>query len=117
MNLTGYSVSSEYLCKDSDNGLDFSVKGEVEVRGVIKGVDICLSETRLKEFYCLSKTSRNHKYNECDNGCEEGACIVNETEIKESEETPLENPENDLEKPIQKIGFFKKIINWFKNLF
>ncbi|MAH03898.1 hypothetical protein CMI39_03890 [Candidatus Pacearchaeota archaeon] len=84
--LTGNLVNTEYSCFDSDGGRDYYVKGETKVRNVSKGIDFCTDDNRLKEYYCLSQTSWNHLYKECENGCKEGVCVSkceNIGEIKE----------------------------------
>lgn len=85
-NLTGKAVSSEFACSDSDGGENYFVKGEVKVGDVSKGIDLCTSETRLKEYYCLSETSWNNKYKECAKGCEEGVCVSECGDIGEIQE-------------------------------
>lgn len=129
--LTGNVINSEkFTCSDSDGGKSFSVKGVVKQGDVVKGTDICTSETRLKEYYCLSETSTNVYYYECPYKCVEGACVEKTSEINQNSDmetstelNPLEKTENPIEsEPVKETGlaesnFFQGFVNWFKDLF
>jgi hypothetical protein len=67
-----------YLCNDSDNGKDYYSQGTVIIRGIKKGTDTCLESKpkRVKEYYCLSKTSYAYTYYDCPYKCLNGRCLT-----------------------------------------
>jgi len=118
--------SDKFICKDSDGGKDFYVQGAIKQGDVVKGTDYCTSDTRLKEYYCLTNTSTLHYYYECEYKCEDGACVEEE---KESEEI-IKDDEVGVDENVEEIkdddkgevretkpSFFQTIIKWFKRFF
>ena len=125
---TGKTVIGDYDCYDSDDGKNFDVKGITRHGEVVKGEDTCVQGNRLKEYYCLSKTSTNHYYYECPNGCKDGRCISGE-DIGIGDEVGVDGIENEVvdlidnnvgeDQLIQEkegINIFQKIIKWIFGL-
>ncbi len=111
--------SGKYSCLDSDGGINYSVQGTVNQGEVVKATDYCTSDTRLKEHYCLSSTTVNHKYYECTYKCVDGACIEEpveeiEEELRDAEEQVEDENEIDGSVKESELGFFQRIISWFK---
>lgn len=75
-------------CTDSDSGKDYSAKGEV-ITPAFKGskdfagtyTDHCdpSGNGALNEYFCTSDTNADYIYYQCPNGCNDGACIEEET--------------------------------------
>jgi hypothetical protein len=126
---TGMSVnyieSEKFICSDSDNGQNYSIKGFVKQGDVVKGTDYCTNATRLKEYYCLTKTSTLYYYYDCPYKCSNGACvekeqegnkeIVNET-VKTFKEESQESAENEVAKE-QELSSLKMMFDKIKKLF
>ncbi len=84
INALGYNGTAAYCepqqltCIDSD-GRNSSVNGSVvstDVYGVPStGVDMCLSQKQVKEFYCENNLSKTETVN-CEDICVSGKCIV-----------------------------------------
>lgn len=75
LEMTGRATLGD--CNDSDNGIDYKVKGVATYGNRDKVyIDECLSRTTLKEYYCLDKGSwiKSDRYM-CQNECVNGACI------------------------------------------
>jgi hypothetical protein len=84
-------VSADSLCRESDNGKEYDVKGYVQY-GVTKYEDLCvlkpdadmrLPESQyLKEYYCESD-ARTHKIVDCKregyDKCKDGVCVSSQT--------------------------------------
>jgi hypothetical protein len=66
-------------CTDSDGGLNFGVRGTVEVKsetGTVRVTDWCDgSGLRLTEFFCLNSMESDALILMCSNGCRDGVCI------------------------------------------
>lgn len=62
-------------CTDTDNGLDYYVRGTAaDVSG--SKTDTCADGGKnLTEYFCLNGTVRYLNYNNCNYGCSNGACI------------------------------------------
>ncbi len=70
-------TSTGIACTDSDNGLDYFVKGSVQDAnrpGLFKTYDKCVSDTRLLEYACKDN-SWHASYFDCQYGCSDGACL------------------------------------------
>lgn len=96
------SVTTTFgTCKDTDGGKVFYKLGTVITNYFTYGygwtsrstTDRCLSDTTLREFFCLRNRRADIKYT-CSNGCNRGACIVPKGEIKVS--VDASNPQNRL---------------------
>ena len=85
-------------CYDSDGGKNYYVRGKTNGYyhgSFIKGRDTCLSDPErrqevnaspyLGELYCEDTTNLNFEVYTCPNGCEDGACIKNETVCTDSD--------------------------------
>jgi len=76
------SVLLSPRCTDTDNGVNYSVKG-ITFAASTNYSDSCSSNNRtLKEYYCYSSSSSTRiysKYYSCPTGCKDGACISNES--------------------------------------
>lgn len=88
-----------YECTDSDDGKDYSVKGETTDFGDTRK-DSCLDSNTLTEFYCeqaegQTRPSRGAKQKKCEYGCKDGVCV------EEPSEEDLERIEN--QKKIQEL--------------
>lgn len=70
--------TEQSTCTDSDGGVNYYVKGEVEKSGVIQ-TDHCDLGT-LTEFSCDENWLVDKKYYACPQGCEDGACVSIEGE-------------------------------------
>ncbi|MBU0585930.1 hypothetical protein KJ780_00290 [Candidatus Micrarchaeota archaeon] len=76
---TGYEcelgVCIQAVCTDSDGGKDKSVFGQVEAGGSMMQ-DECISEFKLKEYYCENGTALSTEL-ACGSGfyCDEGICV------------------------------------------
>jgi hypothetical protein len=77
--LDGRCIGSE-KCKDSDGGLNYFVKGSLDV-GCVSGcktfVDYCVDGEKLLENYC-SEGEPKEKISYCEKGCKEGRCVESE---------------------------------------
>lgn len=60
-------------CADTDNGIFYEIYGEVS--GIFNGVDQCLDEISLREYYCTNGTGTSIVY-ECPSLCKNGACVI-----------------------------------------
>jgi len=73
-------------CTDSDSGSNYFIKGTTEDKGISKTdecyFDSSLGKTLLMEYACYSNELTEHSIDCGGNGCENGACIVPETDIK-----------------------------------
>ncbi|MBD3252649.1 hypothetical protein GF386_02880 [Candidatus Pacearchaeota archaeon] len=67
---------SESVCKDSDNGKEYWIKGEVYVSGNSHS-DYCKTEKILVEKYCLENNMQVVEY-ECPDFCKDGGCASDE---------------------------------------
>lgn len=124
--ITGKAVVSEkFICSDSDDGKNYGVQGVIKQGDLIKGTDYCTTDTRLKEYYCLTETSTSHNYYECPYKCVKGACVEEQTanqgnqefeQISNEEKTIVTEPENKITQE-PKPGFFKRIVNNIKRFF
>ncbi|MBI2670441.1 PEGA domain-containing protein [Candidatus Woesearchaeota archaeon] len=70
---------STYACYDTDNGLDYYVKGTVTVRQQDNNItqqqsDFCSDTITLNEYYCATGSSIASKAYTCPYGCAFGAC-------------------------------------------
>lgn len=80
--ITAEGATAEQSCTDSDGGLNYELAGFVEGIGPngwnYTKFDTCESgdyEGYLKEFYCNGTIAWPKRY-QCDNGCSDGACLV-----------------------------------------
>ncbi len=81
-------VQSEILnmnCQDSDGGIVFEIKGTTSNRFDSK-TDECKDSDKIRETYCSDGGAVFVRTTECQNGCSNGVCIVNENAIQEEEE-------------------------------
>ncbi|MCX8166500.1 MAG: ABC transporter permease [Candidatus Micrarchaeota archaeon] len=62
-------------CSDTDNGIDIYNKGSV-TKGGSTSNDVCLSATRVQEFYCDANNNIKFTNQDCPSGyiCEDGRC-------------------------------------------
>lgn len=86
-------------CTDSDNGKDYSVKGETADFGNTRK-DSCFDSNTVTEFYCeqaegQTRPSRAAEQKICEYGCNDGACVA------EPNEEDLDRIEN--QKKIQEL--------------
>jgi len=68
--------SDTTICTDSDDGIDYDVKGVTCVGNNCK-TDVCLTDNsyyNLKEYYCQSDSMTNKNY-KCPDDCVNGACV------------------------------------------
>lgn len=77
--------STKQLCSDPDSGIDFYTQAhtfgfrkyaanERDARIRTGGKDACISSTQLIEHYCIDGYYIGTYYQNCPNGCENGAC-------------------------------------------
>jgi len=63
------------VCVDSDNGLNYFVKGNVTLNGVLVGTDACYNISGINETYCVNNTFLT-KFKLCNQtGASYGKCI------------------------------------------
>ncbi|GEM_PF-3497947 len=77
----------QVTCTDSDSGNDFFTKGVVSTGTLNYGMsDYCVSSSTLNEFSCTSNGSLYANSEEvlCENGCFEGACLIDNTSTSSS---------------------------------
>ena len=84
-----YDCEIQATCTDSDNGLDYYVKGTAkgqewaDINNTVTKTDYCIidgeKEGRLAEYYCLDNQVASESY-ECPTSCQDGACIKIEDE-------------------------------------
>jgi len=70
-------VSAVTACTDSDGGLNYYVKGTVELSGQ-KNVDYCIDNNTLREYWCTGMGGVEWVNGEdytCPYGCKDGACL------------------------------------------
>ena len=79
--LTGQIVGSLGACSDSDNGIDYYVKGTATYANRnVQYTDYCVVRTGsglpkwINEYYCSAEVLMSKRYL-CENGCENSACI------------------------------------------
>jgi len=88
-------MDSNFVCKDSDNRLDYYNKGTVEGYNNIDFreqviSDTCLDSAFLREYYCETTNGISNgnigigDYN-CPNGCVDGACVEEEKTCTDSD--------------------------------
>src|SRR5438477_83743 len=77
MNFTGRIVFNNTdlsaKCSDSDGGNNIYVKGITQSSSKTMQSDFCVSETKLREFYCYGNGVGSVVLN-CLDGCSDGAC-------------------------------------------
>ncbi len=80
--LTGTVVIAERECTDSDDGLNYYVKGICRASNVVPegSLDGCVSEgstptNKVREMYCTENNQCSFIDYECPNGCENGVCL------------------------------------------
>lgn len=61
---------------DSDGGKNYEEFGFVTLIGGQEFMDFCLNKVTLREFYLLDSGKKAHINHICDNGCEDGTCIL-----------------------------------------
>ncbi len=71
---------SSNTCTDSDSGLNYNVKGLVQISDSLGNIigyeeDGCVDSIVLEEGFCLSNGQGNTVGYNCPNGCLDGACI------------------------------------------
>lgn len=86
---TGFVVTSLNSCTDSDGGKIYNVSGFVwgdyylSTKINYSESDYCINDKKLVEYYCfgdyLNAIKKSIVY-KCQNSCEEGRCIGNDTE-------------------------------------
>lgn len=71
------NMTTNYTCIDSDNGKNYSTKGNViasSPNSFINVTDLCSSSSVLIEYFCINLQQSGETYT-CPNGCSNGACI------------------------------------------
>lgn len=72
-------VAVEGECVDTDGGENYAVFGEVFDANGAHSEDVCSKNevyaNRLYEYVCAEDGSKDRITYECENGCEEGACV------------------------------------------
>jgi len=111
-------------CKESDDGMDFTVKGTT--KGVdmfneeYEFIDKCLDDKMLLEHYCRGDEYAERKH-VCEGTCKDGVCLPVEEEPVVEDEIVVEIPEPVVEETTvveeEKPGFFGAIWAWMKGLF
>lgn len=73
----------ENKCNDSDGGKNYdeagTVYGKFSRSEFGNRTDVCVTRTKLKEYYCKEKFIQDDEYN-CENGCSGGACKLSSNE-------------------------------------
>jgi len=64
----------EEKCKDSDEGMNYFIKGIINIGEHNVGEDYCENDLSLIEYFCGNNVISSIPYS-CQNGCEDGACI------------------------------------------
>ena len=76
----GCAIYACPICKDSDGGLSYSVRGQTKLinpnpNSTSTGFDdVCLNSVTLSEGYCRDNEIITQKY-DCPNGCSDGVCV------------------------------------------
>ena len=88
-------LEEEKTCKDSDNGLNYYIKGDCSLSSGQSGggvSDYCIDKNTLKECYCEDNNLQPMEY-DCQQGCQDGVCIhpyilqfVNSLDLRRVEE-------------------------------
>ncbi|MBT4135791.1 hypothetical protein HOD75_04630 [archaeon] len=108
--------NDKFICYESDDRIDYFNFGTVLMGDVEKGSDECLTETRLKEYYCLSQNSYNVKYVECELGCESGRCVEASGVIPTAPPIPvLDIDEGEVIEEIASLSLWDRMVNFFKD--
>ncbi|MBI3034842.1 hypothetical protein HYY71_00830, partial [Candidatus Woesearchaeota archaeon] len=86
--LCGVSAVQQPSCTDTDNGLNYNVRGTV-TQGSLSYTDYCELGNNLFEGYCAANGSiiTNYLY-VCPNGCSDGACLSATPVINQTSQTP-----------------------------
>ncbi len=76
------------ICKDTDGGIDYYVKGSIMFGDEISTTDSCEDAVTLREESCVSNPGPNQgktltNIYKCPNGCKDGACIKGEKQKEE----------------------------------
>ena len=80
----GMAYASAGDCKDTDNGIDYNVRGTT-TKGSQVEVDTCIiGKSTLLEFYCTDKGVLQFQRHECSSGCKKGVCLGNEQTVSNS---------------------------------
>ncbi len=120
--MSGKAVQTETNCVDSDNGLEYYIKGEARGRKLLNSPietfsDVCFDNTNsevascdgygcgVKESFCNIRKLVDYTTALCVNGCKNGACLPKSgeeiiekgEEIEESEQPVIQpKPEDNL---------------------
>lgn len=79
------SDTSSVKCSDSDNGINYQIKGTISLGNTIY-TDRCITQEVLEEFYCAGSKVISQKY-KCVYSCNNGACsslLAKKTTIQKS---------------------------------
>ncbi len=80
------TITTQYACKDSDNGINLFTSGRVDIITtntlgsyiVSSSKDFCVSPSQVREFYCVSTST--HLFDSslflCEFGCKDRACFA-----------------------------------------
>ncbi len=71
----GACVEEAETCSDTDGGLDYYTKGIITV-GDDVAEDVCSESGFVKEYSCSLPENDYYDNYYCENGCEDGACVV-----------------------------------------
>ncbi len=80
---TNTTTTQEASCKDSDDGKDYETWGYIKINGTKEYLDDCISDLRLREYYCNEEYPGNLAFEiySCYDTCEDGECtVINTTE-------------------------------------
>ena len=97
LTLSCSNLTQNYVCIDSDGGLNYNVKGTVNLNSGGNFTDFCVNSAQVTEGYCDSTSSTGVRTTtaSCPNGCNNGACSV----------------------VLASGGIWRSIVDFFKNLF
>lgn len=76
--LTGQTIAViDKTCADSDNGEDFTIKGTITSERGVSYTDYCLSQYKLKEYYCEEGVYRGYGIKSIQEKCDclNGVCL------------------------------------------
>ncbi len=98
--LVGEAAKVYNTCKDSDNGINYFLKGTTKVcsKSCKSKSDSCKGKV-LTEYYCKG-TNFGYEYYNCPDGCSNGACIKIKPPVNATQPSPIDD--------------FKKMINSMK---
>ncbi len=86
------STTATGTCTDSDGGLNYNVKGNLNFNNLEFYSDFCNNNGQLNETYCVNNAAYSSLLYNCPYGCSNGACLPAPTNNNQTNQTNQTNP-------------------------